>query len=86
MYATGSCPYCMRARRLLERKGVHWREIRVDEEPHRWAEMERLSGRGTVPQVFIDGRPVGGFDDLAELDLEGELDRLLGLDGGRASA
>lgn len=78
MYSTASCPYCMRARHLLERKGVAFAEVRVDLEPQRWAEMQRRSGRNTVPQVFIDGTPVGGFDDLAELDFDGELDTLLG--------
>ena len=79
MYATATCPYCMRARRLLERKGVSFQEIRVDLEPSRWGEMEERSQRNTVPQIFIDGRSIGGFDDLAELDFDGELDELLGL-------
>ncbi len=79
MYATATCPYCMRARRLLERKGVRFAEIRVDLEPARWVEMEQRSQRNTVPQIFIDGRSIGGFDDLAELDFDGELDALLGL-------
>ncbi len=81
VYATATCPYCMRARRLLERKGVSFEEIRVDLEPSRWREMEERSRRNTVPQIFIDGRPIGGFDDLAELDFDGELDELLGLSG-----
>lgn len=79
MYATATCPYCLRARRLLERKGIDYREIRVDLEPSRWAEMEQRSRRNTVPQIFVDGRPLGGFDELAELDFDGELDGLLGL-------
>jgi len=69
----------MRARRLLERKGIAFQEIRVDAEPSRWQEMEERSRRNTVPQIFIDGRSIGGFDDLAELDFDGELDELLGL-------
>ena len=79
MYATATCPYCTRARRLFERKGVSYTEIRVDQEPTRRAEMEARSGRGSVPQIFIDGRHIGGYDDTAALDAQGELDPLLGL-------
>lgn len=79
MYATGWCPYCSRARRLLERKGVDWTEIDVEAEPGRRAEMIELSGRRTVPQIFIDGHHVGGSDDLEALDRSGELDTLLGV-------
>jgi glutaredoxin 3 len=82
MYATGWCPYCSRARALLERKGVSWHEIDIEAEPARRAEMIARSGRRTVPQVFIDGRPVGGSDDLYELDRSGELDTLLMLRAG----
>ncbi len=77
MYATGWCPYCARARALLERKGLAWTEIDVEAEPARRAEMIARSGRRTVPQIFIDDRPVGGSDDLHELDRTGELDALL---------
>jgi len=79
IYATGGCPYCQRARRLLEKKGVQYTEIRVDLEPTRWAEMEARSGRGTVPQIFIGDHHVGGYDDTVALDAEGGLDPLLGL-------
>lgn len=79
MYSTGSCPYCTRARRLLDAKGVSYTEYRVDLEPHYRGEMEAKSGRFTVPQIFIDEHHVGGFDDLSELDMDGELDTLLGL-------
>ncbi len=77
MYATGWCPYCARARALLERKGLAWTEIDVEAEPARRAEMIARSGRRTVPKIFIDDRPVGGSDDLHELDRTGELDALL---------
>jgi len=77
MYATGWCPYCSRARALLERKGATWTEIDVEAEPERRAEMITRSGRRTVPQIFIGDRPVGGSDDLYELDARGELDALL---------
>jgi len=79
MYSAGWCPYCMRARALLERKGVGIREIKVDEDPaERQAMLERSGGRRTVPQIFIGDRHVGGFDELHALDKAGELDRLLG--------
>lgn len=77
MYATGSCPYCMMAKRLLTEKGVAFEEIRVDCNPELRAEMMRLSGRRTVPQIFIDDFHVGGCDDLYALDQQGKLDPLL---------
>lgn len=78
MYSTAVCPYCLRAEALLARKGVSEIEkIRVDIDPARRAEMMERTGRRTVPQIFIDERHVGGFDDLAALDQAGELDRLL---------
>jgi glutaredoxin 3 len=79
VYSTGWCPYCVRAKALLERKGVPFREIRVDEDPaERETMLERSRGQRTVPQIFIGDRHVGGFDDLYALDKAGELDQLLG--------
>lgn len=78
MYSTATCPYCRSAERLLERKGVRdIEQVRVDLDPARRAEMVEKSGRRTVPQIWIDGRHVGGCDDLYELEESGELDRLL---------
>jgi glutaredoxin 3 len=77
MYATGWCPFCDRARALLERKGVHYTEIDLESEPQRRAEMIERSGRRSVPQIFIDGRPIGGSEELDELDASGALDQLL---------
>ena len=78
MYCTATCPYCRFAERLLARKGVQDVErVRVDLEPARRAEMMRKSGRRTVPQIWISGRHVGGFDDLYALEEAGELDRML---------
>jgi glutaredoxin 3 len=78
MYCTGSCPYCHEAERLLVAKGVQGLEkIRVDLEPARRAEMERKSGRRTVPQIWIGDRHVGGCDDLHDLEREGRLNQLL---------
>jgi glutaredoxin 3 len=79
MYSTGWCPYCDRARALLARKGLTFREIKVDENPlEREAMLARSGGRRTVPQIFIGERHVGGFDDLYAIDKSGELDRLTG--------
>jgi glutaredoxin 3 len=64
----------------LDSKGVTYEELRVDLTPHLRDEMEKRSGSTTVPQIFIDNRYAGGFDDLSLLDLDGELDRLLGID------
>jgi glutaredoxin 3 len=78
MYCTATCPFCHSAERLLARKGVRDLErVRVDLEPARRAEMMRLSGRRTVPQIWIGARHVGGCDDLHALDEAGELDSLL---------
>lgn len=78
MYSTSFCGYCQRALNLLERKGVHVHEIKVDEDATQRAEMlKRSGGRRTVPQIFIGERYVGGYDDLAALDRAGELDGLL---------
>ncbi len=78
MYATAWCPYCARARRLLESKGVVIDEIDVEAQPQARAEMiERSGGRRTVPQIFIGAQHVGGCDDLLALDAAGGLDPLL---------
>jgi glutaredoxin 3 len=77
MYATSWCPYCSRARQLLEMKGVKFREIDLDEQPEARAEMIKRSGRRTVPQIFIGDTHVGGSDDLHALDASGGLDPLL---------
>jgi glutaredoxin 3 len=77
MYCTGSCPFCHAADRLLAKKGVDVERVRVDLEPARRAEMMKLSGRRTVPQIWIGERHVGGCDDLHDLEDSGELDQLL---------
>jgi len=79
MYSTGACPYCVRARRLLDAKGVEYTDIRIDKEPQYRREMETRSKRSSVPQIFIDDYHVGGFDDLSELDMDDKLDEMLGL-------
>ena len=77
MYATAACPFCQSAERLLVAKGARIEKIRVDLEPERRAEMQKKSGRGTVPQIWIGARHIGGCDDLYALDREGGLDPLL---------
>lgn len=77
MYSTAYCPYCMRARQLLESKGVSYTDIRIDDEPDKRDEMIAKSGRHTVPQIFINGQPIGGCDDMYALEHQGRLDELL---------
>jgi glutaredoxin 3 len=78
MYCTAVCPYCVMAEKLLAKKGVtEIEKIRVDLEPARREEMMQVTGRRTVPQVFIGDRHIGGFDDLSALDAGGGLDPLL---------
>jgi glutaredoxin 3 len=77
VYTTGYCPYCTSAKALLARKGVRYREVDVSDDGARRADLVRATGRRTVPQIFIDGKPVGGSDDLHALERSGALDRLL---------
>jgi glutaredoxin 3 len=77
MYATAICPYCSRARRLLERKGVDYEEIRIDRDREQLQIMIQRSRRTTVPQIFIGDYHVGGYDDLSALEEAGKLDALL---------
>ena len=78
VYSTPFCGYCSAAKRLLSAKGAKFTEIDVMLDPERRQEMlERSGGRRTVPQIFIDGRHIGGFDDLSALDKAGELDPML---------
>lgn len=80
LYTTAICPYCMRAKSLLKRKGVEFEEFRIEGDRERMREMIQRSRRNTVPQIFVDDYHVGGYDDLAELDMMGQLDPLLGLE------
>jgi glutaredoxin 3 len=78
MYSTGVCPYCERAEMLLKSRGVaDIEKIRVDLEPSRRSEMMERTGRRTVPQIYIGGIHIGGYDDLAALDRAGKLEPLL---------
>lgn len=78
IYSKATCPYCIRAKRLLDMKKVEYREISVDYDSEARAEMiQRAGGRTTVPQIFIDGRHIGGCDDLFGLEMDGKLADLL---------
>ena len=78
MYTTATCPYCMNAERLLTSKGItEINKIRIDLQPEQRTIMIEKTGRRTVPQIYIDDRHIGGFDDLRALDLAGGLDPLL---------
>ena len=77
MYGTQSCSYCQRAKELLDKKAVEYTDIRVDEHPEKRQEMEQLSQRRTVPQIFIGDQHIGGCDELYALEAAGELDDLL---------
>jgi len=80
IYSTMFCPYCHRAKALLKKKGVAYTEIDVMMDPDKRREMTERSGGGrTVPQILIDGTPIGGCDELHELDRQGRLDPLLGI-------
>ena len=84
MYTGSYCPFCDRAKSLLQVKGVVWQEINLDESPERRQEMIERSGQRTVPQIWIGETHVGGSDDLFELERRGELDSLLARGSERA--
>lgn len=77
MYSSDWCPYCARARRLLDAKGVAYEEIDVDVTPGAREEMAARTGRDTIPQIFIGATHVGGSDELLALEADGRLDSLL---------
>ncbi|MBR7060016.1 MAG: glutaredoxin 3 [Neisseriaceae bacterium] len=80
IYTSGTCPYCNMAKRLLQEKGINtWEEIRIDNIQNGREEMINITGRRTVPQIFIGETHVGGFDDLNALNRNGKLDALLTL-------
>ena len=77
VYSGPNCPYCVKAKALLNRKNVSFEEFNVKEDAAKLEEMLARSGRKTIPQIFIDGKHVGGCDDLYALDEAGKLDSLL---------
>jgi glutaredoxin 3 len=76
MYTTAWCGYCIRAKALLEQRGLDFEEIRVDDDPGFRDKLEELTGGWTVPQIVIDGKPIGGFSELWQLDRSGDLERI----------
>ena len=77
IYSADYCPFCTRAKQLLDRKGVKYSEIRVDDDVEKRDEMIAKSNRRTVPQIFINDQSIGGYDDLYALEQSGTLDELL---------
>lgn len=77
IYTTKVCPYCVRAKALLERKGIEYKEISAEDEAVRETMIQKSGGRRTVPQIFINNHHVGGCDDLYALDKAGKLDGML---------
>jgi GrxC family glutaredoxin len=76
LYTTSSCPFCIRAKRLLEARGIRFEEIDVGNDDALREDIIRRTGRRTVPQIFIDERSIGGFEELAALDAAGKLAEL----------
>lgn len=77
VYSTARCPYCVMAKQLLDRKGVTYKEIRIDTDPAKRQEMMQKSRQRTVPQIFINNEAVGGYTDLLALERSQRLDKLL---------
>jgi glutaredoxin 3 len=76
MYTTRWCGFCVRAKVLLDGKGLSYEEVRLDDDPHFRARLHELTGGWTVPQIVIDGKPIGGYTELWQLDKAGALDEL----------
>jgi len=79
IYTTDYCPFCSRAKALLRSKGVNFEEIDLARDARLREEVQQRTGRRTVPQIFIDGVSVGVFEEIKQLDEDGELDRMLGV-------
>lgn len=77
IYSSLTCPYCEHAKHLLDEKGIAYQEVNVDRDPAKLKEMVEKTGERTVPQIFIDGKHIGGFSDLKRLNESGNLDVLL---------
>ncbi len=77
MYTTRWCGYCVRAKALLDSKGLEYEEVNMDDDPAFRRKLNELTGNWTVPQILIDGRPIGGYTELWRLDRAGRLDELL---------
>ena len=73
IYTWSNCPYCVRAKNLLKSKGIEFEEINLDDKDKELKELQARTGQRTVPQIFIDGKMIGGFSELAQMDSEGKL-------------
>jgi glutaredoxin 3 len=73
IYTWSNCPYCVRAKNLLNSKGIAFEEINLDGKDKELKELQTRTGQRTVPQIFIDGKMIGGFSELAQMDAEGKL-------------
>jgi glutaredoxin 3 len=76
VYSTRWCGYCVRAKALLESRGIEYEEISLDDDPAFRQRLLELTGNWTVPQIFVDGEPIGGYTELWQLDRSGELEKL----------
>lgn len=77
VYGNSSCPYCGAARMLLTKRKIEFEDVAIGNDPEKFAEMQKRSGRRSVPQIFIGDTHIGGFDELCDLDMRGELEKLL---------
>ena len=77
MYCSDSCPFCQKAYQLLTNKGVLFKKIHVDGKQHIWNEMIEKTGKNTVPQIFINGTHIGGFNELYATNISGKLDEII---------
>ena len=77
MYTKNACVYCIQAKKLLDEKGLDYTEIRVDLNSEMLDEMIQLTGRRTMPQIIINGEPIGGFEDLYALETSGKLNKII---------
>jgi glutaredoxin 3 len=77
MYTTQWCGYCVRAKALLDRRGLHYDEVDLGNDPRFRARLNELTGGWTVPQIMIGERPIGGYTELRQLERDGRLDELL---------
>jgi glutaredoxin 3 len=75
IYTRNHCSFCYAAKRLLTKRGIGFEEISLADDSSREQEMTELTGRTSVPQIIIDGKPIGGYTELVEMDMEGELER-----------
>lgn len=76
MYTRNHCSFCFAAKRLLTKRGIEFEEIMLSSDAGREQEMQELTGRTSVPQIIIDGKAIGGYTELAELDMDGELENI----------